>query len=75
MVVEEVSVLDIGFKVCRVFSFWTWLLSGSSWMGWEAFKGLKKFSGGGWWVVESDYSVCPRPLRRFYACITSDGMG
>ena len=32
-------------------------------MGWEAFKGLKKFSCGG--GVESDYSVCPRPLLQF----------
>ena len=34
----------------------------------KAFKGFKKFSGGGWWVVggvESDYSVCPRPLLQF----------
>ena len=30
-------------------------------MGGEAFKGLKKFSGGDG-GVESDYSVCPRPL-------------
>ena len=25
--------------------------------------------------LECDYSVCPCPLRRFYACITSDRMG
>ena len=38
----------------------------------KAFKGFKKFSGGGWWVggVESDYSVCPRPLCWIYACFT-----
>ena len=30
----------------------------------KAFKGFKKFSGGGWWI-ESDYSVCPHPLLQF----------
>ena len=38
-------------------------------MGGEAFKGLKKFSGGDG-GVESDYSVCPRPLLWFYTCFT-----
>ena len=42
-------------------------------MGWEDFKGLKKFSGGG--GVKSDYSVCPCPLRWFYACFTSVYVG
>ena len=32
-------------------------------MEWEAFTGFKKFIGGG--GVESDYSVCPRPLLQF----------
>ena len=31
---------------------WKWLLSGSSRIGQEAFRGLKKFSGDGWWLVE-----------------------
>ena len=33
-------------------------------MGWVAYKGLKKCSGGGG-GVESDYSVCPRPFLQF----------
>ena len=34
----------------------------------KARRGLEKFSGGGWGVggPQSDYSVCPRPLRRVF---------
>ena len=30
----------------------------------KALRGLEKFSGGGWWWFESDYSVCPCPFLR-----------
>ena len=49
-----------------------WLLSGSSWIGQEALKGLKKLVvvvvG-----VASDFSVCPCPLSWFYACLHRTG--
>ena len=32
----------------------------------KALRGLEKFSGGGGGGPQSDYSVCPRPLRRVF---------